>query len=100
MSSSLSAAASSAGRPGIVPSWLEAVLTVTFASPHLRSMMPSSTLTVWMRPYGIETSVRERVPVARIIYIEADVYRAAEAAPPTDTIVIKSADCPRSEEPP
>lgn len=40
----------------------------------------------------IETSVRERVPVARIIYIEADVYRAAEAAPPTDTIVIKSAD--------
>ena len=40
----------------------------------------------------IETAIRERVPVARIIYLEADVYRPAEAAPPTDTIVIKSAD--------
>jgi cation diffusion facilitator family transporter len=40
----------------------------------------------------IETSVREKVPVARIIYLEADVYRVAQAAPPTDTIVIKSAD--------
>ena len=40
----------------------------------------------------IETAVRAAVPVARIIYLEPDVYRATAAAPPTDTIVIKSAD--------
>jgi len=40
----------------------------------------------------IEATIRERVPVARIIYLEADVYQAAKAAPPTDAIVIKSAD--------
>ena len=40
----------------------------------------------------IEKSVRDRVPVARIIYLEADVYQPAKASPPTDAIVIKSAD--------
>ncbi|MBO9577528.1 MAG: cation diffusion facilitator family transporter [Microbacteriaceae bacterium] len=42
----------------------------------------------------VERAVREAVPAARIIYFEPDVYRAdaAEPAPPTDTIVIKSAD--------
>ena len=40
----------------------------------------------------IGKSVRDRVPVARIIYLEADVYQPAKASPPTDAIVIKSAD--------
>jgi len=42
---------------------------------------------------AVEASVREAVPVARIIYFEPDVYRPdADAKPPTDSIVIKSAD--------
>ncbi|OJX65884.1 MAG: cation transporter [Micrococcales bacterium 73-13] len=42
----------------------------------------------------IERAVREAVPAARIIYLEPDVWRpaAADPAPPTDTIVIRSAD--------
>ena len=40
----------------------------------------------------IEKSVRDRVPVARISCREADVYQPAKASPPTDAIVIKSAD--------
>ncbi len=40
----------------------------------------------------MEAAVRAAVPVARVIYIEPDVYVAAHAAPPTDAIVIKSAD--------
>ena len=41
----------------------------------------------------IEESIRAAVPVARVIYVEPDVYRApGETAPPTDAIVIKSAD--------
>jgi len=40
----------------------------------------------------IEADVRGRVPIARVIYLEADVYRPEKANPPTDAIVIKSAD--------
>lgn len=40
----------------------------------------------------IEAAVRERVPVARVIYLEADVFRAMTSGPPTDAIVIKSTD--------
>ena len=41
----------------------------------------------------VETEIREAVPVARVIYIEPDVYRPAGVGePPTDAIVIKGAD--------
>ncbi|HRQ00130.1 MAG TPA: cation diffusion facilitator family transporter [Terrimesophilobacter sp.] len=40
----------------------------------------------------VERRIREAVPVARVIYIEPDVYRVREALPPTDTIVIKGND--------
>lgn len=43
---------------------------------------------------SVEASIREAVPVARVIYLEPDVYSPdADASPPaTDTIVIKGAD--------
>ena len=42
---------------------------------------------------ALEARVREAVPVARVIYIEPDVYHPrAEENPPTDAIVIKSSD--------
>ncbi|MBI5159863.1 MAG: cation diffusion facilitator family transporter [Micrococcales bacterium] len=41
----------------------------------------------------IESDIRRDVPVARVIYIEPDIYlRAAEGHPSTDSIVIKSSD--------
>lgn len=40
----------------------------------------------------LEKRVRERVPVARVIFIEPDVYRVRGTLPPTDTIVIKGND--------
>lgn len=40
----------------------------------------------------VERRIREAVPVARVIYIEPDVYRVREALPPTDAIVIKGND--------
>lgn len=40
----------------------------------------------------VERGIRERVPVARVIFIEPDVYRVREELPPTDTIVIKGND--------
>ena len=40
-----------------------------------------------------EARVRAAVPIARVIYIEPDVYRAPGIGnPPTDSIVIKAAD--------
>ncbi len=41
---------------------------------------------------AIEASIRAAVPVARVIYIEPDVFVATFSNPPTDTIVIKSSD--------
>ena len=41
---------------------------------------------------ALETTIREAVPVARVIYIEPDVYVAKGATPATDAIVIKAAD--------
>ncbi|QYH34627.1 cation diffusion facilitator family transporter [Salinibacterium sp. M195] len=42
---------------------------------------------------SVERNVREAEPMARVIYIEPDVYRRpTEAAPPTDAIVIKGND--------
>jgi len=41
---------------------------------------------------AVETAIREAVPVARVIYIEPDVYVAKGATPATDAIVIKAAD--------
>ncbi len=42
---------------------------------------------------AIEARVREAIPIARVIYIEPDVYVApGEGNPATDTIVIKAAD--------
>jgi cation diffusion facilitator family transporter len=42
---------------------------------------------------SVELAIRAAVPVARVIYIEPDVYQApGEANPATDTIVIKAAD--------
>ncbi|GAB3039572.1 cation diffusion facilitator family transporter [Parafrigoribacterium mesophilum] len=42
---------------------------------------------------ALETRIRAAVPIARVIYIEPDVYLKPGAEnPPTDTIVIKSAD--------
>ena len=40
----------------------------------------------------IETRIRAAVPVARVIYLEPDLYRHGDAAPPTDTVILKSAD--------
>lgn len=41
----------------------------------------------------IERRVRERVPAAKVIYIELDVYRPSlDPEPPTDAFVFKSAD--------
>ena len=42
---------------------------------------------------SVEQEIREAEPMARVIYIEPDIYRRpAEAAPPTDTIVIVGND--------
>ena len=41
---------------------------------------------------SVEVDIRAAVPVARVIYIEPDVYIAHEANPATDAIVIKAAD--------
>jgi cation diffusion facilitator family transporter len=42
---------------------------------------------------ALEVRVREAVPMARVIYIEPDVYVApGEGNPPTEAIIIKSAD--------
>lgn len=42
---------------------------------------------------SVEAAIRAAVPVARVIYIEPDVYQApGEGNPATDTIVIKAAD--------
>jgi len=42
---------------------------------------------------AVEASIREAVPVARVIYLEPDVYQAPNSKhPATDTIVIKGAD--------
>jgi len=42
---------------------------------------------------AIEARIREAVPVARVVYLEPDVYRdPALSTPPTDTIVLKSED--------
>jgi cation diffusion facilitator family transporter len=41
---------------------------------------------------ALEKTIREAVPVARVIYIEPDVYIAKGATPETDAIVIKAAD--------
>lgn len=42
---------------------------------------------------AVETRIREAVPVARVIYLEPDIYvGAATENPPTDAIVIKAAD--------
>jgi cation diffusion facilitator family transporter len=41
---------------------------------------------------AVETSIREAVPVARIIYLEPDVYVAKAENPSTDAIVIKGTD--------
>lgn len=41
----------------------------------------------------IEDAVRAAVPVARVIYIEPDIFRPLDGpAPPTDAIIIKAAD--------
>lgn len=40
----------------------------------------------------LEKNIRSEVPVARVIFIEPDVYRVREALPPTDAIVIKGND--------
>ena len=41
---------------------------------------------------AVETAIREAVPVARIIYLEPDVYVAKAENPSTDAIVIKGTD--------
>lgn len=42
---------------------------------------------------AIEARIREAVPVARVVYIEPDVYRPAiDPQPSTDTFVLKSSD--------
>jgi cation diffusion facilitator family transporter len=40
----------------------------------------------------VEAEIRQAVPVARVIYIEPDIYLSKGAAPSTDAIVIKGAD--------
>ena len=41
---------------------------------------------------SLEVEIRAAVPIARVIYIEPDVYIAHESNPATDAIVIKAAD--------
>jgi cation diffusion facilitator family transporter len=41
---------------------------------------------------AVEASIRAAVPIARVIYIEPDVFVATSSNPPTDTIVIKGSD--------
>ncbi|MCX6503113.1 MAG: cation diffusion facilitator family transporter [Microbacterium sp.] len=41
---------------------------------------------------AVERRIRESVPVARVIYLEPDLYRAAHPALPTETIILKSED--------
>jgi divalent metal cation (Fe/Co/Zn/Cd) transporter len=41
----------------------------------------------------VEATIRQSVPVARVIYLEPDIYMPPGAAnPPTDSFVIKAAD--------
>ena len=40
----------------------------------------------------VERDIRSRVPIARVIFIEPDVYRERGELPPTDAIVIKGND--------
>lgn len=40
----------------------------------------------------VEASIRAAVPIARVIYIEPDVFVASAANPPTDSVVIKGSD--------
>jgi cation diffusion facilitator family transporter len=40
----------------------------------------------------VEAEIREAVPVARVVYIEPDIYNPSGATPSTDAIVIKGAD--------
>jgi cation diffusion facilitator family transporter len=40
----------------------------------------------------MEADIRAQIPVARVIYIEPDVYKPTDATTATDAIVIKSAD--------
>jgi cation diffusion facilitator family transporter len=40
----------------------------------------------------VESEIREAVPIARVIYIEPDIYVPTSATPSTDAIVIKGAD--------
>ena len=54
---------------------------------------PKTTLAELARSINdVEASIRTAVPVARVIYIEPDVYAPTSANPSTDTIVIKSTD--------
>ena len=41
---------------------------------------------------AVEAAIREAVPIARVIYLEPDVYMPKSAHPTTDAIVIKSSD--------
>lgn len=42
---------------------------------------------------AIETRIRDAVPIARVVYIEPDIYRPAiDPEPPTDVFVLKSSD--------
>jgi cation diffusion facilitator family transporter len=41
---------------------------------------------------AVEASIREAVPIARVIYIEPDVYLPAGTNPPTESIIIRAAD--------
>ncbi len=42
---------------------------------------------------SVEAAIRAAVPVARVIYLEPDIYKpATQADPPTDAVVIRAAD--------
>jgi cation diffusion facilitator family transporter len=41
---------------------------------------------------AVEASIREVVPIARVIYLEPDVYLPKGANPPTESIIIRAAD--------
>ncbi len=41
---------------------------------------------------AVEASIREVVPIARVIYLEPDVYLPTGANPPTESIIIRAAD--------
>jgi cation diffusion facilitator family transporter len=41
---------------------------------------------------AVERRIRAAVPVARVIYLEPDLYRAPQPALPTETIILKSED--------